>query len=129
MLKKEYIWLALIFSLVLGMRLYFAFQAPYFSEDAYFNIRQVEHIRETGLPLFKDDLSYSGRNFLFQPFFQYILAFFNLFMPLNLVCKLLPNIFASCLFYYIPYCKGDNQKPGCSTIFIIYLWLYPNIFY
>ncbi len=101
MLKKEYMWLALMFVLVLGTRLYFVFQTPYFSEDAYFNIRQAEHIRETGLPLFKDDLSYSGRNFLFQPFFQYILAFFNLFMPLSLVCKLLPNIFASCLIFIV----------------------------
>ena len=99
MVKKEYIWLGFIFGLVLGLRLYFAFQTPYFSEDAYFNIRQIEHITKTGLPLFKDNLSYSGRNLLFQPLFHYIMAFFNLFMPLNLVCKLLPNIFASLLVF------------------------------
>ncbi|MDD5086642.1 MAG: hypothetical protein PHV16_02725 [Candidatus Nanoarchaeia archaeon] len=99
MIKKEYIWLGVIFAFVLGLRLYFAFQTPYFSEDAYFNIRQVEHITKTGLPLFKDELSYGGRNFLFQPLFQYILAFFNLFMPLTLVCKLIPNIFASSLVF------------------------------
>ncbi len=97
MVKKEYIWLGLIFVVVLGLRLYFAFQTPYFDEEAYFNIKQVEHITKTGLPIFKDSLSYSGRNLLFQPFFHYILAFFNIFIPLTLVCKLIPNILASLL--------------------------------
>ncbi len=129
MIKKEYLWLALIFSLVLGTRLYFAFQTPYFSEDAYFNIRQVEHIRETGLPLFKDDLSYSGRNFLFQPFFQYILAFFNLFMPLNLVCKLLPNIFASCLIFIIYLIAKEITKSQGAALFSSFISGFIPIFF
>ncbi|MBU4283907.1 MAG: glycosyltransferase family 39 protein [Nanoarchaeota archaeon] len=129
MLKKEYIWLALIFSLVLGIRLYFAFQTPYFSEDAYFNIRQVENIRNTGWPLFKDDLSYSGRNFLFQPFFQYILAFFNLFMPLNLVCKLLPNIFASSLIFIVYLIAREITKSKGAALFSSFISGFIPIFF
>jgi len=129
MLKKEYILLALIFGLVLGIRLYFAFQTPYFSHDAYFNIRQVEHIRETGLPLFKDDLSYSGRNFLFQPFFQYILAFFNLFMPLSLVCKLLPNIFASCLIFVVYLIAKEITNSKGAALFSSFISGFIPIFF
>jgi len=129
MLKKEYMWLALIFSLVLGIRLYFAFQTPYFSEDAYFNIRQAEHIRNTGWPLFKDDLSYSGRNFLFQPFFQYILAFFNLFMPLNLVCKILPNIFASFLIFIVYFIVKKITKSKGTALFSSFISGFIPIFF
>lgn len=129
MLKKEYIWLALIFGLVLGIRLYFAFQTPYFSQDAYFNIRQVEHIRNTGWPLFKDDLSYSGRNFLFQPFFQYILAFFNLFMPLNLVCKILPNIFASCLIFIVYLIAKEITNSKSAALFSSFISGFIPIFF
>ncbi len=129
MFKKEYIWLALIFSLVLGIRLYFVFQTPYFSEDAYFNIRQVEHIKNTGLPIFKDDLSYSGRNFLFQPFFHYILAFFNLFMPLNLVCKLLPNIFASCLIFIVYLIAKEITKSQGAALFSSFISGFIPIFF
>ena len=129
MLKKEYIWLALIFSLVLGTRLYFAFQTPYFSEDAYFNIRQVEHIRETGFPLFKDDLSYSGRNFFFQPFFQYILAFFNLFIPLSLVCKIVPNIFASLLVFITYFIALEITKNKGAAIFSSFISGFVPIFF
>jgi len=129
MIKKEYIWLVLIFGLVLGVRLYFAFQTPYFSEDAYFNIRQIEHIKNTGLPLFKDDLSYSGRNFLFQPFFHYILAFFNLFMPLNLVCKLLPNIFASCLIFIIYLIAKEITKSQGAALFSSFISGFIPIFF
>ncbi len=129
MIKKEYILLVLIFALVLGIRLYFAFQTPYFSHDAYFNIRQAEHIRETGLPLFKDDLSYSGRNFLFQPFFQYILAFFNLFMPLNLVCKILPNIFASSLIFIVYLIVKEITKNQDAALFSSFISGFIPIFF
>jgi len=129
MLKKEYIWLALIFGLVLGVRLYFAFQTPYFSQDAYFNIRQVEHITKTGLPLFKDELSYGGRNFVFQPFFHYILAFFNLFMPLSLVCKILPNIFASCLVFIVYLIAREIRKSTGAAIFSSFISGFIPVFF
>ncbi len=94
--QKIYCLLALVFAFSLGVRLYFAFQSPTFtSGDAYFTIRQVEHIRQTGLPIFEDALSYGGRTYIFPPLFHYVLAFFNLFLPITIVGKLIPNIIAS----------------------------------
>jgi len=99
-LKKHHILLILIFLFSIAFRLFFAFQTPYFSNDnSYFVLRQVDYISKTGLPLYDDPLSYSGRNLPFTPFFQYILAFFNLFLPLNIVGKIIPNILASTIIF------------------------------
>ncbi len=101
---KKQTWIWVIFVLALIIRLYFTFQTPYFGDStSYFNLRQIQHIKSTGLPIFDDNLSYSGRFYIFLPFFHYLLAFFTFFLPILLVAKLIPNIML------------------CSTIFIIYL--------
>ncbi|MBN1644728.1 hypothetical protein JW851_01640 [Candidatus Woesearchaeota archaeon] len=121
---KKYGGVALfvIFLLVLGARLYFAFSTPFFSsDDAYFNLRQIENIKSTGLPFFKDDLSYSGNSFIFSPVFHYIIAFFALFMPVSIAAKLLPNIFASSvifLAYLIGFRISKNKGIGVLIGFI-----------
>ncbi len=95
-LKKQHYMLIFIFLAVLSFRLYFSFQTDYFTGDeSYYILRHVEHIKETGLPLYDDELSYSGRSLFYSPFFHYILAFFDLFMPIVLVGKIIPNLFAS----------------------------------
>lgn len=95
---KHGIFLGMLFLAVFFIRLYFAFQTPYFAEDdAYFTLRQVEHIRQTGLPLYEDPLSYGGRQYLFLPSFHYVLAFFSLFMPTVVALKVIPNLFATSL--------------------------------
>ena len=68
--KKELVILVIIFLLTFGARLFFVFQADSFTEEAYFNLRQIEHIKERGLPLYHDDYSYGGRTFFFPPFFH-----------------------------------------------------------
>ena len=94
--------LVFIFLLVLAIRFYFTLSTPNFTGDqAYNTLNQVKHISETGIPLFYDDLSYGGRFTSFHPLFYYILAFFNLFLPLTLVGKLIPNILASTLVILI----------------------------
>jgi uncharacterized membrane protein len=95
--KRVYLTLAAIFLAALLFRLYFAFQTPHFSPDAYFDVRHIEHIKTTGLPIFHDALSYSGRTLFFLPFFHYLLAAFATFLPLSLVLKVIPNIFAASL--------------------------------
>jgi hypothetical protein len=83
--------LVLTFILIVSLRLLFAFQTQEFSDDsAYFVLDQVESITHTGLP----SLDEQGSSF-FPPIFYYVLAFFNLFMPIGLVGKIIPNIFAS----------------------------------
>ncbi len=71
--------------------------------DAYFNLRQVEHIKDTGLPLYKDDLSYGGKTQLFAPLNQYILAVFSFIMPLEIAGKIIPNIIAALIVFIVYY--------------------------
>jgi len=90
----------MIFLAVLSFRLTFAFQTPYFSDDnSYFILRQAEYISKTGLPLYNDPLSYSGRTLFFSPFYHYLLAFFDLFLPITLVGKIIPNVLASLIVF------------------------------
>ncbi len=85
-----------IFIIAITIRLYFAFQTPYFADtESYFHLRQIEHIKESGLPLFKDNLSYGGRTYVFLPFFHYLIAFFTLFSPVLFIAKIIPAILAS----------------------------------
>jgi len=93
--------LILIFIITLAFRLYFAFQTPNYDYDAYFNIKQISHITDTGLPLFTDLLSYGGRTLIFSPIFHYLIAVFNFLIPSILVFKILPNLFASSLIFII----------------------------
>ena len=94
-MKRPSVWLTIVFLIVLTTRLYIAFQTPYFSSDeAYFHVRQVEHISGNGLPFFKDDLSYGSKLVFFSPGFDYALSLFSIFAPQQLIEKVLPNIFA-----------------------------------
>jgi len=90
--------LILIFLITLSFRLFIAFQSSEFSDDnAYFTLRQIENIKESGKLISYDELSYSGKQQINSPFFYYFLSFFSLFMPLNLVGKIIPNVLASLL--------------------------------
>ena len=93
LLKPEF-WLIVLCVGVLLLRVMLSFLATEFNYDSYFSLRQVEHIKSTGLPLYQDPLSYSGKTQLFAPLFYYILAFFSLVIPLEIVAKVIPNIFA-----------------------------------
>tara|TARA_Y100000310_G_scaffold5667_1_gene6584 strand:+ start:6608 stop:8092 length:1485 start_codon:yes stop_codon:yes gene_type:complete len=100
-MNKNHIILFLIFLLTLSARLYFSFQTPYFNIEGYETIRHVEHIGKNGMPLFKDALSYGGRTLFFPPLYYYVLAVFNLFLPMQVVLKVLPNVFMSSLVFVI----------------------------
>ncbi|MFC1698139.1 hypothetical protein ACFL1H_07390, partial [Nanoarchaeota archaeon] len=113
--QKYLIGILLIFLIVLGLRLYFAFQTPHFDKDAYFNVKQIENIKNTGLPLFSDPLSYGGRGHIFIPGFHYIMSIFTFFLPITIVLKILPNIFASLLviiLYHLIFEITKNRKVG-----------------
>lgn len=97
-MKREYIVVGIIFLLVFGIRLLLAFQTNYFSSDeAYYNIRQVVHIKETFLPMIKDDLSYGGKTLYLPPLFFYLLAALSYIFKTEFVGKFFPNLFASCI--------------------------------
>ena len=119
---RYYQWILLaLFLIVLGSRLFFAFQTPNFDSEAYFNLRQIEHITETGLPLYYDDLSYGGRTYFFPPFFHYMLAFFNLFLPLSLVGKIIPNLLISFLVIIVYLTAEKITKRKDAALFAAFI--------
>ncbi len=95
--RKEGLLLLGIFFVVIIVRLILAFSLPTFTYESYYHLRQVEHIAQTGLPLFHDELSYGGRELRFLPGFHYIMAFFTLVLPLEFVAKALPNLLMASL--------------------------------
>jgi len=96
-MKRPILVVGGIFLAVLAVRLILAFTIPEFTYESYFHLRQVEHIVETGLPLYQDPLSYGGRELAFLPFFHYLAAVCSLFLPLHFVAKVLPNLFIALL--------------------------------
>lgn len=118
---KTPVYLSLILILVLGVRLFIAFQAPGFSDDsAYFNLRQIESITDNLHPLYQDNLSYGGRLFIFLPVFHYACALFDMFMPLELIGKIIPNLFASLLVlvvYFLTFELTGDKKASLLSAF------------
>jgi len=91
-ITREHWVLALIIVLVIAARLLFILPEKGFDYEAYDALRQAEHIRTTGVPLYQDPLSYSGRTYIFPPLFYYLLAGASFIIPLELAAKLLPTI-------------------------------------
>ena len=104
MKHKNTIILGIIIAIVLVIRIFIAFQTQDLTYDAYFTLRNIEHIKEQGVPLYQDDLSYGGRQNAFSPLYYYILTLFSFILPEIIVLKILPNIFA------------------VSTIIVVYLF-------
>lgn len=103
-----------LFAGTLAIRLIIAFTVPNLTYESYFHLRQVEHIVDTGLPLFYDPLSYGGRELAFLPFFHYLAALFSFFFPSILVAKVLPNLFIALLvpITYLISKKMTEHEPG-----------------
>jgi hypothetical protein len=95
--KSPKYWILAIFIITLALRLTLAFTVPNLTYESYYHVRQVEAIKNTGLPLYQDPLSYGGRDNTFHPTFQYVGAFFSLVMPIEIMAKILPNIFIALL--------------------------------
>jgi hypothetical protein len=113
-----YVLLALLFLTTLGMRLYFTYQTPFYSdEQAYHTLRQVEHIGENGKPIIDDPLSYSGRKQVLTPLFYYVLAGFNAFLPLLVVGKIIPNLFASSITLIVFFLAQELTQNNKASLF------------
>src|SRR3989338_7216379 len=114
-------WVAIIFLAVLAVRLILAFQSEFFNYEAYYSLRQLENIWQSGLPLYNDPLSYAGKVHLFAPLHYYILAFFSIFIKSDLAAKIIPNIFATMivvLAYFISLKITKSPKVSLLTSFI-----------
>lgn len=87
--------LATIFLLSLAFNVYLSFSSPYLNNDeSYFNLMVIEHIRNTGMPIIYDELSYGGRYLVVQPLFHYLFAMLS-FIPFYF--KVFPALMISSL--------------------------------
>ncbi len=128
-MKKQYTILALIFLLTLGIRLYYTFQTPYFDTEAYSVIREVDHIHNAVIPLFKDNLSYGGRNLIFPPHYYYVLLFFKITLGNFLAFKIIPNLFASLLVFVVYSISLDITKDYKASLFTAFISGFLPIFF
>ncbi|MCF7798657.1 glycosyltransferase family 39 protein [Candidatus Woesearchaeota archaeon] len=97
---QEWILIALLV-IVLTVKLYFVLQSPVPAYDAYYGIRQIEHIHQTGFPLFVDDLSYQGRITYSGIVFYTILAGVAVFIPTLLLFKYGSIIFGLLVLFLV----------------------------
>lgn len=114
-------YLVLVFLLVFSIRLVASFSSAGFGYDAYDYFRQASHILDTGMPLFEDDLSYGGRDRVFSPVYGYVLAFFGIFLSLDLVMVLVPNFLGSLIVvvtFYLVRLLVDDDRIGLVLAFI-----------
>lgn len=102
----------MIFLIILISKLYFVFQTPYLNQDAYFEERQISSILETGFPISWDELSYSGRSYISNPIYYYVLSIFASILGTTLTLKILPNLFIALLsiIIYLIVKKITQQK-------------------
>ncbi len=109
-------WLWLVFLIVLAGRLVIALSVTHFSSDeAYFHLRQADHILQTGLPLFDDPLSWSGKSQVFLPIWDYLLAGAGWLVGLDAAAKILPNIFAALLIPLV-YAVARRRASSISAL-------------
>lgn len=113
--------LAAVFLLAFALRLYLAFQTDHFSlDEAYFNYRQVESIKENFLPSYVDGLSFSGRTHIFPPVYYYLLSAFSFFIGTALTLKIIPNLLACALIliiYFMVFHMTNNRNIALFSAF------------
>lgn len=109
--------LLLIFIILSAVRLFLAFQTPYFADDtSYFTLRQAEHILEEGVPFYTDP--FSDVTYVFSPAYYYLIAFLGLLTGVEIAAKVIANLLgASIIFftYYIAHDLTKNRKVALFT--------------
>lgn len=93
--------LFLLFIFVLGSRLFFAYNAETFTYDSYGDLRHIYSIRDSGLHIITDELSYGGRSFVILPLSHYIIGLSSILIPESFALKFVPNLFASIIVVII----------------------------
>ncbi|MFH1400636.1 MAG: hypothetical protein ABIH41_03890 [Nanoarchaeota archaeon] len=100
-LSRYSLILVLVVFFVFSVRVFIAFQTPYLDYEGYGVLRQVEHIVDTGLPLYHDPLSYGGRVRVFSPLYYYVLSFFAFMVSPIVALKIVPNLFLACSVFLV----------------------------
>lgn len=110
--------LVFIFLATLLFSLYFIFATNTLSSDeAYFHLRIAQEISKKGYAPFFDELSYGGRIQYYPVLFDYILAFFMLFLDPVLVLKLIPAIIMSSIVFIVYLLSKYLSQDARSALF------------
>ncbi len=130
-LSPHYLWLLFALLLVVaGIRIVLALQAEHFSGDeAYFTLRQIEAIKETGLPLSYDPLSFGGREYLIAPLFYYFVAGLSFLFPAWIIGKVILNIAAASLILIIYIITYDITRDEQSALFSAFVGSFIPIYF
>jgi len=111
--------LFLLVLVVLGTRLVLAGNhVALYGDESYYHIRQVENIRDTGMPLRFDPLSFGGRTNVLSPAVDYLIAGLTFVIPGMAAFKLIPNLFAVLLVviaYFIAWRLTRNNHVSLLT--------------
>ncbi len=116
-----YLYLFVIFLFVFLFRIYFSLTINTFNDDVtYFHERSVQYILENKLPMSYDSLSYGGKGNAYPFVYHYLLAFFSLLFPLDIVLKVIPEILLSLLvvvvFFIAKELTNDNKSALLSAL-------------
>lgn len=116
--KKRQLWCVLgITILALVLRLVFAFSVPHLTgDDAYFHFRQVDAILQSGLPLFDDPFSFSGRLQVFLPAYDYLLSLFAFVLGLTFALKIVPNVLMVLVIPLVYWISKEMTKDGTAAM-------------
>ncbi|MBW2972630.1 glycosyltransferase family 39 protein [Candidatus Woesearchaeota archaeon] len=132
-MKKDrgYIGLvALVFLVALALRLYLAFQTPYFEVgEAYFNYAQVDSIQQTLLPSYFEEGEGFEEARIFPPVYHYILAFFASFMGVSFALKIVPNVLACLLVIIIYFMVLEITKNRKIALFSSFVAAFIPVFF
>ncbi|MBI2134251.1 hypothetical protein HYU11_06260 [Candidatus Woesearchaeota archaeon] len=114
-LRREALILLAVFLAVFISRLVISFGSSNFTYDAYFNIRQVQVIRESWVFTFNDELSYAPHPFM--PLFHYLMAFLSIFFPIGFVLKVVPNFLASLVVFLSYFLAFEITRDRLAALF------------
>lgn len=107
--------LAVAIGLTLIIRLTLLAAAPDISYDAYHTLHLVQHIADTGMPLYSTDSAWGGARYTYMPLFYYLLAFSTILLPDKFALLIFPNIFMSAvplLVYMIATQVSRDERPA-----------------
>ncbi len=121
--NRLYAFLLIFFFLSsLSLRMYFYSQTAQFSDDrAYFNLMQIEKIKQNKIIDFHDNYSYGGRYYFYPPLFQLILGYLSLIFGIAFTAKFIPAFFASLIVfvtYALVFQIKKNKKSALLAGFV-----------
>lgn len=128
-MKTSTVILLILFVGVILSKFYLVQLTDYPAYDAYYSIRQVQHIKDTGVPLINDQLSYQGRSTFSNPLSYYVFALLSVFIPITLLFKF-GGILLSLIALYLVYQISLDlyKKPWLSLILVVLAILNPTLF-